>query len=202
MALSCPERSVWLFDSWQGCPEPTERDFDCHGEPGRAGDFSASEHRTRTFLYGDLGLSQNRVRMVKGWFTETLGGAVETIGPIGLLHLDSDWYTSTREALEAIWDHVVPGGGGGGVMTTATGTVAEMPSTSSGIEGESIRFCICLTTPKLGSSSDNQMAPGRTGSARLVHRSTQRPIRSRPGSPSWLLSRTGHYLSGRIPTGE
>ncbi|MBT3223939.1 MAG: hypothetical protein HN348_33140, partial [Proteobacteria bacterium] len=101
MALSCPERSVWLFDSWQGCPEPTERDFDCHGEPGRAGDFSASEHRTRTFLYGDLGLSQNRVRMVKGWFTETLGGAVETIGPIGLLHLDSDWYTSTREALEA-----------------------------------------------------------------------------------------------------
>ena len=110
MALSCPEREVWLFDSWEGCPEPTELDVNWIGAAGRPGDFSASEHDTRVFLYNTLGFSPNRVKMVKGWFSETLDSAMTSIGRIGLLHLDSDWYSSTREALEATYDHVAPGG--------------------------------------------------------------------------------------------
>ena len=84
MALSCPEREVWLFDSWEGCPEPTELDVNWIGTAGRPGDFSASEHETKVFLYDTLGFSPNRVKMVKGWFSETLDGAMEGI----------EWYLS------------------------------------------------------------------------------------------------------------
>jgi O-methyltransferase len=110
MALTCPERSVWLFDSWEGCPEPTEHDVDWLGVVGKQGDFTASEHETRILLYDTLGLSPDRVKMVRGWFSETLDCTVDEIGQIGLLHLDSDWYSSTREALEATYEHVVSGG--------------------------------------------------------------------------------------------
>jgi O-methyltransferase len=55
-----------------------------------------------------LGVDEARVHLVPGLFEETL---VRTdTGPIELLHLDGDWYESTRVCLEVLYDRVVPGG--------------------------------------------------------------------------------------------
>jgi len=48
---------------------------------------------------------------VRGLFGDTLPLQRERIGPIALLHMDGDWYDSTRDILENLFDQVVPGGG-------------------------------------------------------------------------------------------
>jgi predicted SAM-dependent methyltransferase len=50
------------------------------------------------------------VRPVKGLFRDTLPAHRAQIGPIALLHMDGDWYSSTRDILENLFDQVVPGG--------------------------------------------------------------------------------------------
>jgi hypothetical protein len=48
------------------------------------------------------------VHVVKGWFEDTLRTAAT--GPIAVLHLDGDWYESTRTILDALYGRVVAGG--------------------------------------------------------------------------------------------
>jgi hypothetical protein len=49
-------------------------------------------------------------RMVKGWFKDTMPGFdFASVGPIGLLHLDADLYTSTATALEHVGPYLLPG---------------------------------------------------------------------------------------------
>ena len=46
----------------------------------------------------------------KGFFQTTVPAAAGGIGPIALLHLDGDWYDSTRVCLAHLYDRVVSGG--------------------------------------------------------------------------------------------
>lgn len=98
-------RPVWLFDSFEGLPEPKPQD----GERAKAwvGECLGQEAMVREVL-SRVGARADRVRIVKGWFDDTLGPA-ET-GPIALLHLDADWYESTMTILNNFYDRVVPGG--------------------------------------------------------------------------------------------
>ncbi len=98
-------RIVWLFDSFEGLPEPKPQD----GERAKAwvGQCLGQEEMVREVL-SHVGARTDRVRIVKGWFDNTLG-PTET-GPIALLHLDADWYESTMTILNNFYDRVVPGG--------------------------------------------------------------------------------------------
>lgn len=106
LAVAALNRPVHLFDSFQGCPAPTEFDVSYSGRRGQLGEACADETHVRRILLR-LGVS---ACVHPGWFSETLGMIGPTIGPIALLHIDCDWYASVRECLSSLWDSVSHGG--------------------------------------------------------------------------------------------
>jgi O-methyltransferase len=99
------DRTVWLFDSFQGMPKTTEVD----GEQARAyvGEVRGSADQVRNLLRR-AGADLSRVRIVEGLFQDTFP-TVE-VPRIALLNIDADWYESVKLCLEEFYDHVVPGG--------------------------------------------------------------------------------------------
>jgi len=105
-----PQRHLWLFDSWEGLPEPTELDISYQGQVGKRGMDLVFEHKVKELLLDRIKIEPSRVHFVKGWFHHTLTPSRESMGPIALLHLDCDWYESVLLCLEELYDRVVPGG--------------------------------------------------------------------------------------------
>ncbi len=112
-------RDIWLFDSFEGLPEPTALD----GQ--KAVEYSSSRQSGTLASIGKcvgpledaqrlfssvLKLQGKNVHIEKGWFQDTLANAKERVGKIAILRLDADWYESTKCALENLFDAVVPGG--------------------------------------------------------------------------------------------
>lgn len=98
-------RNVWLFDSFEGLPQPRSED----GERAKewVGKCLGREEMVREVL-ARTGARTENVRIVKGWFEDTLRPS--PTGATALLHLDADWYESTMQILESLYDRVVPGG--------------------------------------------------------------------------------------------
>jgi hypothetical protein len=111
-------RSLWLFDSFEGLPEPTVKDFErpasqktgVHVRPLSKGSCLGTLQEVQELLLGHCGYPKDRVVFVKGWFQETLPVKAQEIGPIAILRIDGDWYESTLCCLEHLYDNVVPGG--------------------------------------------------------------------------------------------
>jgi len=101
-------RHVWLFDSWEGFPEPDERDITSDLRKPQKGGCLGFEERVRELLFKHLELDDSRIHLVKGWFADTLPR--KEIVPIALLHLDCDLYESFRYCLEELYDDVTNGG--------------------------------------------------------------------------------------------
>jgi len=101
------QRKSWLFDSFQGLPEPTERDGFEAQETYYKGWCGAGEDEVRR-LFARLGLMSSNVHIVRGWFEDTLPRA--PLQQIALLHIDADWYDSMRICLTTLFDRVQPNG--------------------------------------------------------------------------------------------
>jgi len=111
-------RKIWLFDSFEGLPEPTALD----GQKAKEYAARAADGKLVPIdrcvgpieiveeLFEKLHVSRENVVFCKGWFQETLPIARSEIGDIALLRLDGDWYESTKVCLENLFDLVVPGG--------------------------------------------------------------------------------------------
>lgn len=99
------DRMLWLFDSFEGMPETTEKD----GEEARecVGKTVGNVENVIQVLRL-VGADLRRVQIVKGWFHDTFHSV--PIQRIALLNIDSDWYESVRLCLEKFYDAVVPGG--------------------------------------------------------------------------------------------
>jgi hypothetical protein len=107
-AFNIKDRIVWAADSFEGLPEPERR---C---PADQGDM----HHTFTPLavsleavqanFARYGLLDDQVKFLKGWFKDTLPNA--PIKQIAILRLDGDMYSSTMDALQALYDKVSIGG--------------------------------------------------------------------------------------------
>lgn len=121
MALAAAEMShrpaLWLFDSFEGLPDPTPEDFrpgdgktGAHLRPLRRGSCLGTQKEVQELLFDTLHLDRNGIFIVKGWFQETLPRARERVGRIAVLRLDCDWYESTKCCLEHLYDKVVPYG--------------------------------------------------------------------------------------------
>lgn len=108
VAFGEEQRKVWAADSFEGLPpallaQDYGLDFTESNYPWLA--FSqerVEDHFRRYDLWSD------QVRLVKGWFSETLPEL--DCGPLSLLRLDADLYQSTMETLVNLYDKVVPGG--------------------------------------------------------------------------------------------
>jgi hypothetical protein len=94
IAARVPHRAVFGFDSFEGLPEHWRESFG----PGM---FTTG---------GRLPEVLPNVRLLKGWFDETLPPfAARHPGPVALLHVDCDLYSSTKCVLEHLGDSLVPG---------------------------------------------------------------------------------------------
>jgi O-methyltransferase len=98
-------RTVWLFDSFQGMPATTAED----GEAAKVhiGKEVGDPARVREVLQL-VGANMGRVRIVPGWFQDTLPTVLTS--QIALLNIDADWYESVKLCLETFYDRVTMGG--------------------------------------------------------------------------------------------
>ncbi len=102
------ERTYYGFDSFEGFPNPVEKDEVTPIEGER---FWASppEIVMKTLRDGRIPeeVIRTRVRLIKGWFDQTVP---KYEGRIALLHLDGDLYESYKIPLECLYGKVSPGG--------------------------------------------------------------------------------------------
>lgn len=118
MAAS-PGRRLWMFDSFEGLPEPTAEDGAMAKEYSGDRNSGALAPIDRCvgpldvvheLFFERLHVDRSRIEIRKGWFQDTLPIARREIGPIAVLRLDGDWYDSTNVCLENLYDNVVDGG--------------------------------------------------------------------------------------------
>lgn len=102
-------RPFWLFDSFQGLPEPTENDEKKVREGYFPGWCTGATEKVRE-AHQKVGHDLNMDRVIPGWFEDTLASHAEAIGPIAFLHIDADWYDSVTCVLEALYGQVESGG--------------------------------------------------------------------------------------------
>lgn len=105
------ERPTWLFDSFEGLPEMTERDKDITSPKGLAlykktGYIAVPEEMARHIAEK----LKTKPNIIKGWFNDTLPRYKKEIGPIAILRLDGDTYASTKQALDVLYESVSRGG--------------------------------------------------------------------------------------------
>lgn len=100
-------RDIWLFDSFEGLPEPTIEDGNKAQVEYHKGKCFGSVAGVRE-IFHQLCIPENRVHIVKGWFEETFPSV--TVQDVALLHIDADWYESVKLCLEKFYDSVRPGG--------------------------------------------------------------------------------------------
>jgi len=103
-------RHIWLFDSWEGLPEPTNFDISHRGMIGDKGMAFGNIEIVRELLFNKFKLDNQRIHLQKGWFNDTIPLCKRDIGDISLLHLDCDWYDSVKFCLEELYDCVIKGG--------------------------------------------------------------------------------------------
>lgn len=108
-------RSLWFFDSYEGLPEPTEEDYEDgltggHMQEMPAGSCLGTEEEVAWLLFEQFQLDRTKIRMVKGWFENTLKEHSAAIPEIALLRIDADWYESVKCCLETFYDQVSLGG--------------------------------------------------------------------------------------------
>ncbi len=108
-----PERTYFLFDSFQGLPPAQRIDGQAALEwqkntnsPIYYDNCSAPPE----FAHRAMALAGIKsYQLIEGWFSETLP-VFSLPEKIALLRLDADWYESTMICLDTFFDHVVPGG--------------------------------------------------------------------------------------------
>jgi hypothetical protein len=114
--LGDTRRELYLFDTYEGMPDPTEHDR----HAGASAESLLAESRPGSFIRADASLAEVRRTMSRSGYPESrihfVKGRVEdTIpdrapGEIALLRLDTDWYMSTRHELNHLWPRVSSGG--------------------------------------------------------------------------------------------
>jgi O-methyltransferase len=108
-------RRLWLFDSYEGLPNPTSEDYKdgktgTHLRPLPKGSCLGTIEDVRRLLFQQHALTERSIQLVKGWFQDTLPVTRSQMGAIALLRLDGDWYESTKVCLEMLYDKVTEGG--------------------------------------------------------------------------------------------
>lgn len=111
-------RAFWAADSFSGLPDTHPKDRRDEGKAGRhAGALIGRPHYYTTAQasfeanleqHGVMRIPHVRLHVLPGWFNETLPRA--GVQQIAFLRLDGDVYSSTMQALNALYDKVSPGG--------------------------------------------------------------------------------------------
>lgn len=119
LSLGKTDVDLFLFDTFEGMTEPTEKDIHWTGETAKT-QLAREEEEEESLAWARATLGQvqsamsaipypqSRIHFVKGRVEETLP---EQAPPqIALLRLDTDWYDSTKHELIHLYPRIVPGG--------------------------------------------------------------------------------------------
>ena len=117
------DRDLYLFDTFTGMSEPTERDIRINqgkhasefleaSGPGplawaRPGNFVATLEDVKEG-FADLDYPEDRVHFVPGKVEDTV--PEQAPERIAILRLDTDWYESTKHELSHLYRRLAPGG--------------------------------------------------------------------------------------------
>ena len=112
-ALGHPERVNPGCRIFEGLPEPDvkrnkERDFYHSPVMQKAYQKMAVSEEEVQRNFAAYGLLDENVRLLKGWFKNTLRSA--PIEKLALIRLDGDFYELTTDALNGLYDKLAPGG--------------------------------------------------------------------------------------------
>jgi len=118
-SLGDTSRELYLFDTYEGMPEPSKIDVSLDGDTGSAltrnlkEDGSGSDYCMAPLdevrkAVESVGYPAERLHFVKGRVEDTLPAQAPL--QIALLRLDTDWYESTRHELIHLYPRLVPGG--------------------------------------------------------------------------------------------
>jgi Macrocin-O-methyltransferase (TylF) len=108
------DRLVWVADSFEGLPEPDANRFPLEAKVQSGPVMQKAYHNFAVGLeevrgnFAAYGLLDDQVKFLKGWFKDTLPTA--PIGILSLMRLDGDFYESTRDGLESLYDRLSIGG--------------------------------------------------------------------------------------------
>lgn len=103
------DRSVWLADSFEGVPAPNPEAY-----PADAGDLNHTADELAVTPdevranFRRFGLLDDRVRLVEGWFKDTLPGLRDRRWAV--IRLDGDLYESTIDGLRNLYPGLAIGG--------------------------------------------------------------------------------------------
>ncbi len=111
------DRDLYMFDTFEGMPPPTDRDLR-HDGRAAADLMERTDRSSGVWAYASLddvqaGMSQidypaDRVHYVQGLVEDTIPD--QAPDQISILRLDTDWYESTAHELAQLYDRVSPGG--------------------------------------------------------------------------------------------
>lgn len=103
--FSGESRKLWLYDSFEGLPEPSAKD----GKDAQrhVGDCLGAIEAVKEVMQL-VGTSENRYAIKKGWFTQTFQEKLPS--KVALLHCDADWYDSVILVLETFYPLIPEGG--------------------------------------------------------------------------------------------
>jgi hypothetical protein len=109
---------LFLFDTFEGMSEPTEKDIHWTGESAKTQLAREEKEASLTWARAtqdevrqamrSIPYPPSRIHFVKGRVEDTLPDQAPP--QIALLRLDTDWYESTRHELVHLYPRVVPGG--------------------------------------------------------------------------------------------
>jgi len=119
MAMNDASRELYLFDTFEGMAQPTDRDVAIDGTTAaQLLRDSSKEDQASVWCYASLeevkralysvGYDRTKIHFVKGKVEETI--PANAPANIALLRLDTDWYESTRHELAHLFPRVSRGG--------------------------------------------------------------------------------------------
>ena len=113
-------RGLYLYDTFEGMPPPTDKDRARDGSASAA-EILAAEKKDKDNLHwayspiedvrrnlGTTGYPSEKVHLIKGKVEDTVTGT--SPGAIAVLRLDTDWYESTLHELTHLYPLLAPGG--------------------------------------------------------------------------------------------
>jgi O-methyltransferase/8-demethyl-8-(2,3-dimethoxy-alpha-L-rhamnosyl)tetracenomycin-C 4'-O-methyltransferase len=107
-AHDCPDRRVFVADSFEGLPKPDAK------YPADQGDIHHTYSELAISLeevqdnFGRYALLDEKIVFLKGWFKDTL--PIAPIEKLAILRLDGDMYESTMDALTNLYSKLSKGG--------------------------------------------------------------------------------------------
>ncbi len=117
LSLGIKDRTLYLFDTYEGMTEPDARDVDLHGNVA-SNDWFQIQRRGVKWAYAPIeevretiastGYPMDKVHLVKGPVEQTIPGTIPE--RIALMRLDTDWYQSTRHEIEHLYPRLSPEG--------------------------------------------------------------------------------------------